>query len=327
MATSGTVGQTVLDTARVIEHAFRRCKVPTSRQTAESVQIAKDNLYLLLAHLSNKGLNLWCVERQYVGLKTAQATYAASTGTIDVLNLIYSQPTQAAGTNATTATSITTTLSASTQIQRIGVKLSAVSASDTLTLASSDDGVIWTTALTETKTDWAADTWYWFNLDPAVTAGRFRATFGQNATFTEFYLASAIYDLPVVQWNRDTFASINNKTQPGRPSTTYYFEKMLTPRVTLWPVPNNDYDHLTMFIHRQVQDVGTLVQQIEVPQRWVEAIIWQLAVRLCYELDGVDPNVLSVVMQMAEKIELETVREETDSAPIYLSSNIRVYTA
>lgn len=327
MATSGTVGQTVLDTARVIEHAFRRCKVPTARQTAESVQIAKDNLYLLLTHLSNKGLNLWCVEQAYVGLETAQATYEAPTGTIDVLNLVYSQPTQTVGTETTTATSITTALSATTQIQRVGLKFSAGTASDTLTLASSDDGSTWTTIRTETKTDWTTDTWYWFSLDPAITARYFRATFGQNTTFTEFYLASAIYDLPIVQWNRDTFATINNRTQAGRPSTTYYFEKLLTPRVTLWPVPNNDYDHLTMFIHRQVQDVGTLVQQIEVPQRWVEAIIWQLAVRLCYELDGVDPNVLGMVMQMAEKIELETVREETDSAPIYLSSNIRVYTA
>lgn len=326
MATSGTVATTTIDTAKVIEHSFRRCKVPASKQTAESVQIAKDNLYLLLTHLANRGLNLWCVERQYIGLNAGQATYSSAPGTIDLLNVVYTQPTRITGTDSSTATSYTTQV-ASTTVLRVAIKLSTVTANDTLTISSSIDGVTWTTAVTSTRTDWATDTWYWFNLDPSVTATYFKAEFTGAATFTEFYLASAIYDLPVSQWNRDTFAAINNKTQQGRPSTTYYFEKLMVPRVTLWPVPNNDYDHLTLFVHRQVQDVGTMVQTLEIPQRWVEAIIWQLAMRLCYELDGVPPDVLPNVMAMGEKTMLEVEDEETDSAPIYLASNIRVYTA
>lgn len=327
MSTSGTVALTNLDTVKIIEHAFRRCKVPTAKQTAEAVMIAKENLYLLLTALSNRGLNLWCVETQYVGLTDDKATYVAPAGTVDILNVIYTQPTRTEGTDTTAATSVATELDASTQIYRIGIKCSAITASDTLTLAQSANGSSWTTISTHTKTDWATSTWYWFNLDPSVTNVHFRASFGSAATFTEFYLASALYDLPVSQWNRDTWSTLNNKNTSGRPSTCYYFEKKLTPQLTLWPVPNNNYDHLTLFLHRQIQDVGTMVQNIEVPQRWVESIIWQLTVRLAFELPEVPGDIISAVTAMSQQFLLEVEDEESDGAPLYITPNIRGYTA
>jgi len=320
------VATTVLDTSKVIEHAFRRCKVHPSKQTPETIDIAKENLYLLLVNLANRGLNLWCVEQAYVGLAAGQATYSCPAGTIDLLNLIYSQPTQAVGTDTSDATSYTTTFDDQTTIRRIGVKLSAVAASDTLTLSSSTDGIAFTTIQTETKTDWVTDEWYWFNLDPEVEGLAFKAEFTGATTFSEFYLASSIYDLPVSQWNRDTFATINNKSMSGTPSTTYYFEKLITPQVTLWPVPTTDYNHLTMFIHRQVQDVGSLTQTLEIPARWFEAIIWQLALRLAFELPDVAPDMISAVSMMADKYTLEVEDEESDGAPLYLAPNIGVYT-
>ena len=255
-----------------------------------------------------------------------QATYATPVGTIDLLNLIYTQPTQTTGTDSSTATSYTTQLTEATTIYRIGVKCSAITASDTLTLASSADGASWTTISTHTKTDWTADTWYWFNLDPSVSNVYFRASFGSAATFTEFYLASAIYDLPVTQWNRDTFSTINNKSMSGRPSTCYYFEKLITPQVTLWPVPNNDYDHLTMFVHRQIQDVGTMVQTLEIPSRWIESVIWQLALRLAFELPDVPADVISAVTAMSQQFLLEVEDEEADGAPLYITPSVRGYT-
>jgi len=69
MATSGTVGQTVISTAKVIEHAVRRCGLLASQQTPEVVYVAKDCLFLLLMHYANTSLNLWCVERKLVGLQ------------------------------------------------------------------------------------------------------------------------------------------------------------------------------------------------------------------------------------------------------------------
>lgn len=323
--TSGTIGDTVIDTASVLEHAFRRVKVHPAQQTPELVQIAKDNLYLLLMNLANRGLNLWAVESQFVGLQTGQSVYQCPVGTIDLLNLVYSQPTRATGTDTTTSNSITTEFTSATTITRFGVKMSSVQATEMMTLYTSSDGISFTAVETFTRTDWAADTWFWFPLDPSVSAQFFRVAFNNNATFTEFYLATTVYDLPVTQWNRDTWSVINNKTQLGKPATSYYFEKLIRPQVTVWPVPNNDYDHLTMFIHRQIQDVGGLSQALEIPARWFEAVVWQLASRLVFEVPGVDPSLAPTIVQMADKYMLEVEEEETDGAPIYLTPGIGVY--
>jgi len=326
MTTSGTVAQTAFDTATVIETAFRRCRVHPSRQTPEKIQIAQNCLYLLLSASGNLGLNLWAIEKQIVGCEIGQTVYPCPTGTIDLLNLIYSTPTREEGTDSDTATSFTTELADSTTIVRFGVKLSAVTASDTLVLESSADGATWTTSYTKTKTDWTANTWYWFDLDPQVTDTYFRVSFTNAITVTEFYLASRIYDLPVMQWNRDTWTLINNKGQRSHPSTNYYYEKLLTPQVTIWPVPDVDYQHLSMFIHRQVQDVGTLIQTLEIPQRWFEAIVWQLASRLCFELEEVDPAHIPLVVQMSEKYTLEAGYDESDGATLFMTPQIRGYT-
>jgi len=327
VTTSGTVGRTVIDSAALLEHVFRRCRIKPAQQTPELVATAKESLTMLLPFLATRGLNLWCVEPVYVGLAENQAAYDLPAGTIDVLNVTYSQPTRTTGTDTTAATSIVTELTASTTILRIGIKVSAVSASDTLTLASSADGVTYTTITTSTRTDWETGEWYWFNLDPTVDNLYFRASFGSAATFSEFYLANAVYDLPVTQWNRDTYTVMNNKFQTGRPSTTYFYEKKVVQRITLWPVPNNDYDHMTVYRQREVQDVGTLQQTLEIPSRWYDPIVWQLATRVAFECDLVDPKLIQVIAQMATESMLQVEDDETDGAPIYLQPNVRGYSA
>lgn len=327
MASSGTIATTTIDTAQVLEHAFRRAGVKPVAQTPENVATARQNLYLLLTSLAARGLNLWCVETVYVGLNENQSTYTMPDGTVDVLNAIYSTPTQATGTDTTAATSEATELSETTVIKRIGVKLSAVTTSDTLTLAQSADGAAWTTISTHTKTDWTTGEMYWFQLDPVVDNVHFRASFGSAATFSEFYLASAISDVPLNQWNRDTWAVQPDKTSQGSPSSNYYYERHLEPRLTLWPVPDSNYNHLTIFRHRQVQDVGTLVQTLEIPARWFEGVIWQLSQRLIFEVPEADKSRAEMVIGMADKFLNEVENEETDGATIFLQPNISGYTA
>lgn len=327
MSTSGTIGQTTFDTTSVIEHAFRRVKQPLAQQTPDTITLAKQNLYLLLMNLSNRGLNLWAVEKQYVGCVAGQSVYQCPVGTIDLLNLVYSQPSRAQGTDTSNATSFTTELSSATTVLRIAVKLSAVTAADTLTLEHSADGITWSTISATTKTDWATGATYWFDVEPQVTDVFFRASFGLAATFTEFYLATTTYDLPVSPWNRDTYTVINNKLQLGRPSTSYFFEKLIRPQVTLWPVPNNSYDYLTMYIHRQIQDVGTMMQSLEIPSRWYEAVVWQLAERLAFELPAVDAALAQMCVQMSDRATNEVEQEEQDSMPTYMAPNLRGYSA
>ena len=325
MTTSGTVATTVIDNSSLIEHALRRCRVLPSAQTPETTLIARECLYMLLLNLGNRGLNLWAVDKVYLGLKANQAVYETAQGTLDVLNAIYVQPTLAPGLFTQTVTGGSVQLDTASSGIRLGVKFSTAY-TGALTLGTSDDGVTYTTVTSVPSNTYAVDHYHWFDLD--VVASKLCYSVAGVAplpTISDIQVVTNSYDLPLTQWNRDTYSTMNNKTQPGRPSVSYFFEKKLTPRLTLWPVPNNETDHLLLFVHRQPQDVGSLGNQLEIPQRWLDGIIWLLAARLCFEIPTVDPSIAQLIVQMADKQVFEAEQSETDGAPIYITPGIGVY--
>lgn len=327
MATSGTIGATVIITDKVIEHAIRRVGLSPTSITHETLEIARENLYLLLLALANRGLNLWCVTYDLIGLTPFKATYQLPTGTVNLLEMYYSTPSRSAGIDTNTATSFTTELTDETRIIRLGLKFDVISASETITFQSSPDGIVWTTLTTFARADWQAGRWYWQRLDFAAQARWFRITSTAPITVDQFYLTNSVFELKIAQYSRDEYFSLPNRQIAGKPSTNYYYERLVPePQVTLWPVPNNEFDQLSVVYHRQVQDIGLLTQEIELPERWREAIIWQLAERLAFELPGIDPARAQAVQAKAAEHYAEVGMEETDGANIRISPMISGYT-
>ena len=326
MGTSGTVATTVLDNAGIIEHAFRRVRVLPSAQTPETIQIARECLYMLCLNLGNRGLNLWCVEEALIGLKAGQSQYTMPAGTLDVLNVIFSQPTMLTTTYSAVATGARATTATLSMGMRVGV-IFAADCTGALVLNTSTDGINFIQDSSTPIASYTAGAYYWFDFETADNALVFEVIGAGTfvPSITTLTVVSTSYDLPLTQWNRDTYAAMNNKQQQGHPSTNYFLEKKLNPTLTLWPVPDRDTDHLLIYRHRQPQDVGTLIQQLEVPQRWMDGFIWLLASRLCFELPNVDTQLATLVVQMADKQVFEAEDAETDGAPIYLTPGIGVY--
>ena len=325
MATSGTLGTTTVDTGKLIEHAVRRCGLPAQTITAEVAEIARDNLFLILLNLSNRGINLWCVDEKLIATVAGQSRYLMPAGTIDILNLLYSTPTLATGTDATTATTYTTTLTADSDVVRYAFTLPSAVASSTFYFESSPDGATWTTVDTQAATSWAAGT-YWYKLTTTPNETYYRVRCSISATISAISLAASVSDLPMSALNRDEYANQTNKATQSLTSTNYYFEKLVDPQFAAWPVPSVSTNHFTLYRHRQIQDVGTLMQSIELPMRWMESIIWQLAARLSFEIPSVAPDRLAAVQQMAERYLLDAEGNETDHAPVYFAPRIGVYT-
>ena len=328
MATSGTVGRTIIDTASILEHAFRRCRISPSAQTPETIQTAKDNLYFLMLDIGNRGLNLWAVDKIFVGVNENRPGYVMPLGTLSVLNVIYSQPTLAAGTFAQTLSGGDFTLTVPSKVLRVGFQLNTAYTGK-ITIQGSADGITYETLTTTPEGAFSVGSYQWVELPIAGQFSALRVASGDTPALPidiiNIQAATVIYDLPCTPWNRDTYMALNAKSQTGRPSTNYFFEKKLTPSLTLWPVPNNDLDHLTLYVHRQSQDVGKLTEQIEIPQRWLDGIIWMLAARLCFELPAVDPSLMQMIVGMADKQELEAEQAESDGLPIYLQPNMACY--
>src|ERR1035437_10189263 len=98
MTTSGTVGQTIVDTTTFIEHAFRRCGKLATTISSELQLSARENLYFLLSDLANRGLSLWCVQKSVLGVNPNEIQITLPLGTVDVMNALYRTKTDLAGT-------------------------------------------------------------------------------------------------------------------------------------------------------------------------------------------------------------------------------------
>lgn len=281
---------------------------------------------MLLLNMSNRGWNLWCVEKAFIGLTPGQETYITPDGTLDILNVVFSQPTLSAATFATTVEGGMATLTDPATILRVGFTVSAPF-TGVLAVSTSSDDVTYVPSVSLPRQSYAVGQQYWADLPVAalLTYVKVESVAAPYPALSSIVAANRIYDLPLTPWNRDTYLAINNKRSPGRPSTSYFYEKKLTPTITIWPVPTTGNDHLTVYRHRQPQDVGSLTQQLEIPQRWLDGFIWLLAARFCFELPSIEDSVVQRVVQMADKQVFEAELSETDNMPTYFTPNIGPY--
>ena len=86
MAYSGTVGTTVINVQKLIDHGARRCGKLAEELTSEQVMSAKESLYFLLSNLINIGIQYWAIEKKVFGLNADKYIYKLPLGGDDVLN-------------------------------------------------------------------------------------------------------------------------------------------------------------------------------------------------------------------------------------------------
>jgi hypothetical protein len=96
----------------------------------------------------------------------------------------------------------------------------------------------------------------------------------------------------------------------------------------LWPCPNAaaTTQQIVVWRQRYIQDVGTMTQTLEIPQRWFDAVVAMLAAKLAEETPEVDAGLMPVLDAKAAKALEEAEYEERDNSPIYWTPNLSVYT-
>lgn len=91
---------------------------------------------------------------------------------------------------------------------------------------------------------------------------------------------AAAIDRLILPISRTEYASFANKNQQGFP-TSFWFDRLLAPTVTLWPVPNGQQTCFKYYRLRQTQDsVLTDGKQVEIQPYALEAYVLGLAWRL-----------------------------------------------
>jgi hypothetical protein len=356
MAYSGTVGETVINVQTLIDHGARRCGKLAEELTSEQQLSARQSLYFLLSHLGNKGINYWAINKKVFGLTADKYIYSMPLGCIDVLNVLYRTMNRPSGDYTSSAGGVVANVYDSDvdtwcQQSSANGNISVFYGTDnpiyagsigflpyisgggsaewSITFEYSIDNITWNTlddlgTITVTDNDWV-----WTDIDPgqSVMYYRIRAYGGTTLALREWYVGNNSREIQMSRLNRDDYTNLPNKNFTANQPYQFWFDRTIPqPKVYLWPTPSDPFIQMTVWYQRQIMDVGALTDELEIPQRWYEAIQFMLAHRMSLELPQVAMDRIGYLEKMAEKYLFEAEQEERDKSPIYFAPNISVYT-
>ena len=129
-------------------------------------------------------------------------------------------------------------------------------------------------------------------------------------------------DRLILPISRTEYASYPNKEQQGF-TTTYWFDRLLSPTVTLWPVPDGTTTSLKYYRVRQIQDANLQGgQQVEIPYLWMEAFAYGLAQRLATIWA---PDKMMMLKPLADEAYNIAAAQNVETAQQYISPVISGY--
>lgn len=195
---------------------------------------------------------------------------------------------------------------------------------------SNDDGATWTDIYSVTGQEVVAQQWIWFDVEGAnqYEIFRLKASGGSILDVAELVFANTPNEVPIALINRDDYYNLPDKSFLGRP-TQYWLDKQRDQlKMRLWPAPGAQFTFSQITVQAQyyIQDVGTMVQTLDIPQRWFEFLCWDLAQGLVFEAPEADFSREANITSMRDRAYQDAVAGESDRAPAMLTPRIRVYT-
>jgi hypothetical protein len=167
---------------------------------------------------------------------------------------------------------------------------------------------------------WAVD----LVTTPLVTGQSTYAVDPTTVTMLDAYIVSGGRDRIILPVSRTEYASYPDKEKRGVP-TVFWFDRQLSPTVTVWPVPDV-YDApktLKYYRVRRLQDAQTAGgATVEIPWLWMEAFAYGLAQRLAQIWN---PQMLVALKPFADESYQIAAEQNIEQAATYISPQIGSY--
>lgn len=329
--TSGTVGESVVDTVALIEHAYRRCGKMPSTVSSEQQLGARQSLFMLLTDLVNEGISLWCIEKATIPLYAGVTIYAMPPGTCDLLSANYRSYATLTGSTISGAGYSGLFFTSQTSPTLVQISFTAAG-TPALVVEYSQDNVTWiqAAAFALQQSTLSAGQAIAQDIDNSVPAyyWRVRDTSGTMLAGASLIWGNTPSEILMAALNRDDYWVLPNKSFTALNPLQYWFDKQITPQVWLWPVPNASTVQMVVHVHRQIQDVGAFTNLIEVPQRWYEYVVFALACKVALEIPAneLPPGRLEFLEMKSEYHLNRAANGESDGSPMKLQPVLRGYT-
>jgi hypothetical protein len=358
MAYSGTYNQTKVNVDQLISYAFRDAGKTSEEMTPEYINAAKQALFYILQNSVNRGINIWLQKIVVLGAQTNQQILPMPSNCVDVLeaNWIYivnpeiatalpassssapalfDQDSNADLNQFATSTLLDNYFGAEYQQQTrlfyVGFNAYAPGGSATydLDLQVSQDGVTWTTWESFPSVTLDDRQWQYYAIDTTQEFYFYRLrnrNAGSTFSLRAIQFAQSQQVIPMARLNRTDYFSLPNKQFPSQRSLQYWFNRQIDPEMYLWPVPNNNFQAFSMILELQPQDVGSLTNELYMPDRAVPYFQAALSHKMSMQLPGVDLGRVQYLEKLALEARTQFEEEDRDKSPIYFQPNISYYT-
>jgi hypothetical protein len=252
MAISGSANFD-LDVGEIIEEAFERCGLEV--RTGYDAVTARRSLNLMLADWANRGINLWTVRQFSQTLAQLSSTSAVDTYPIGTI-------TATVGDSSSLSVGETITGDSSSTTAKIITKPS----STTLTLTVPSGAFTATEEITGSSSS-ATTTIF---ADPGLEDVQ------NTIDILDMVVRRSGSDIAINRISRGDYLAIPDKDDQGRASE-FFVDRLITPTVTIWPVPENSTDTLIYYRLVRIDDADASVNTMEVPFRFLPSLVSGLA--------------------------------------------------
>ena len=131
-------------------------------------------------------------------------------------------------------------------------------------------------------------------------------------------------DRIILPISRSEYASYPNKEQQGF-TTVYWFDRLINPTITLWPVPNieNGPQSMSYYYVTQIEDANYLNgQTVDIPYRWLDAFANGLAYRLARIWS---PQLVAQLKPEADESYAIAAQQDTEDVNLFISPIVSGY--
>jgi len=126
-------------------------------------------------------------------------------------------------------------------------------------------------------------------------------------------------DFEMTRISRSDYLNFPNKTDQGRPSQ-FYFDRQISPVITLWQTPDNSSDQLVFYYVRRIEDVNTLTNTTGIPFRFYPCMVAGLAYYLAIKRA---PERVQMMKAIYEEEFQRAANEDEDRVPLILRASAR----
>jgi len=132
---------------------------------------------------------------------------------------------------------------------------------------------------------------------------------------------SVVTDYQMSQIGRSEYWNIPSKSNKARP-TQYFLDKQETPKIYVWPAPENSTDIIKMNQILRIEDADTSVNDVQVPFRFYPCLVAGLAYYISQKRA---PDRIQILKGMYEEEFARALAQDESRASLMVKPNMRSY--